>query len=91
LKKLPIFVGWASWRKVNWFEANQPRIAKFARAVGADLVVVGHRRRNFLELVVGGSGGYIVDNVDCSLLVAQTTISDTAFEAELRELDAALV
>jgi hypothetical protein len=39
----------------------------------------------------GASGGYIVDNVDCSLLVAQTTISDTAFEAELRELDAALV
>lgn len=64
-------------------------IAKFARAVGADLVVVGHRRRNFLERWwSGASGGYIVDNVDCSLLVAQTTISDTAFEAELRKLDA---
>ena len=24
-KACPIFVGWASWRKVNWFEANQPR------------------------------------------------------------------
>ena len=61
------------------------QIGDFAREVKADLVVVGHRKRSFLERWWTG-GGYIVDGVDCSLLVARTEISDAAFEAELARL-----
>lgn len=59
-------------------------IATFARDVGADLVVLGHRRRSFLERWWSGpSGAYIVDNTDCSLLVARRPIRDAKFAAEL--------
>lgn len=61
------------------------QIGDFAREVKADLVVVGHRKRSFLERWWTG-GGYIVDGVECSLLVARTDISDAAFEAELARL-----
>lgn len=57
------------------------QISDFAREVKADLVVVGHRKRSFLERWWTGSG-YIVDNLDCSLVVARAEISDEAFEAE---------
>jgi nucleotide-binding universal stress UspA family protein len=64
-------------------------IGEFARQVDADLVVVGHRRRNLLERWWAGStGAYIVDNLNCSLLVARRVISDEAFEAEIRMLAA---
>jgi len=59
-------------------------ISNFVREVGADLVVLGHRRRSFLERWWSGkSGAYIVDNVDCSLLVAQHPVSDAEFAAEM--------
>lgn len=59
-------------------------ISNFVREVGADLVVLGHRRRSFLERWWSGkSGAYIIDNVDCSLLVAQHPVSDEAFAAEM--------
>ncbi|MBO9543108.1 universal stress protein [Caulobacter sp.] len=59
-------------------------ISNFVREVGADLVVLGHRRRSFLERWWSGkSGGYIIDNVDCSLLVAQQPVSDAEFAAEM--------
>jgi len=59
-------------------------ISAFVRQVGADLVVLGHRRRSFLERWWSGpSGAYIVDNTDCSLLVARRAISDAEFAAEL--------
>lgn len=59
-------------------------ISAFVRQVGADLVVVGHRRRSFLERWWSGpSGAYIVDNTDCSLLVARRPISDMELAAEL--------
>lgn len=59
-------------------------IGKFAKEVRADLVVVGHRRRAMLERWwSGGSGSYISDHLNCSLLIARNVISDEAFEAEL--------
>lgn len=59
-------------------------ISNFVREVGADLVVLGHRRRSFLERWWSGkSGAYIIDNVDCSLLVAQQPVSDAEFAAEM--------
>lgn len=59
-------------------------ISAFAREVGADLVVLGHRRRSFLERWWNGpSGAYIVDNVECSLLVARRPISDAEFAEEM--------
>lgn len=59
-------------------------ISGFVREVGADLVVLGHRRRSFLERWWSGkSGAYIIDNVDCSLLVAQQPVSDAEFAAEM--------
>ena len=61
------------------------QISDFAREVKADLVVVGHRKRSFIERWWTGAG-YIVDSIDCSLLVARTDISDEAFEAELARL-----
>lgn len=59
-------------------------ISAFAREVSADLVVLGHRRRSFLERWWNGpSGAYIVDDVECSLLVARRPISDAEFAEEL--------
>jgi nucleotide-binding universal stress UspA family protein len=62
------------------------QIGDYAREVGADLVVVGHRKRGLLERWWSGTNGaYIVDNLDCSLLVARSDISNEAFEAELSQ------
>ncbi len=61
-----------------------PAISAFARKVDADLVVVGHRRRSFLERWWSGpSGAYIVDDIDCSLLVARRPISDAEFAEQM--------
>jgi nucleotide-binding universal stress UspA family protein len=60
------------------------QIGDYAREVDADLVVVGHRKRGLLERWwSGANGAYIVDNLDCSLLVARSDISNEVFEAEL--------
>ena len=56
-------------------------IGETAKEIGADLVVVGHRRRSMLERWWSGGGeGYISDNIGCSLLIARNAISDAAFE-----------
>ncbi len=61
-----------------------PRIAAFANEIGADLIVVGHRRQGALgRWWTGATGSYISDLVSCSVLVACNAISDEAFEAEL--------
>ena len=58
-------------------------IGEFAREMNADLVVVGHRKRNMLERWWSGdAGGYISDHINCSLLIARTFVSDEAFEHE---------
>jgi nucleotide-binding universal stress UspA family protein len=59
-------------------------IADYARHIGADLIVVGHRKQNFLERWWSGSGGFLVDTTNCSLLIGRTEISDEAFEAEIQ-------
>jgi nucleotide-binding universal stress UspA family protein len=59
-------------------------IGEYAREVGADLVVVGHRKRNLLERWWSGdAGGYISDHIGCSLLIARNAVSDKSFEGEL--------
>jgi len=64
-------------------------VGAFAREVRADLVVVGHRRRNMLERWWSGpSGAYLSDHIGCSLLIARNAISDEAFEAQLDNAEA---
>lgn len=61
-------------------------IVDHVSALGIDLVVLGHRRQSFLDRWWSGAGGgYIVDGVACSVLVARDTITDEEFE---RYLDA---
>ncbi|MGH6955395.1 MAG: universal stress protein [Caulobacteraceae bacterium] len=65
-------------------------IGAFAREVGADLVVVGHHRRNMLERWWSGpSGAYLSDHIGCSLLIARSVVSDEVFEDELRRTEEA--
>lgn len=67
-----------------------PQIGAFAKEIGADLVVLGHRRRSFLERWwSGGTGGYVTEHVNCSVLVGRNPVSDEAFAAELKEAKAA--
>ena len=57
-------------------------IGNFAREVGADLIVVGHRRQSaFDRWWSGPKGAYLMDYTDCSLLVARNAVSDEAIEA----------
>jgi nucleotide-binding universal stress UspA family protein len=57
-------------------------IGKFARAVGADLIVVGHRRQSaFDRWWSGAKGAYLMDYTDCSLLVARNADSDEVIQA----------
>jgi len=59
-------------------------IGAFAKAISADLVVVGHRRQTMLaRWWSGASGAYISDHLGCSLLIGRNVIDDAAFEAEL--------
>lgn len=59
-------------------------IADRVRRLGIDLVVVGHRRRSLLDRWWSGpSGGYIIDEVNCSVLVARDTITDLEFDKHL--------
>jgi hypothetical protein len=53
--------------------------------VGADLIV-GHRKKSLLERWwSGGSHAYLVDQIDCSLLLARNVISEQQFrEAMLK-------
>ena len=57
-------------------------IGNFAKQVGADLIVVGHRRQSaFDRWWSGPKGAYLMDYTDCSLLVARNAVSDEAIEA----------
>jgi nucleotide-binding universal stress UspA family protein len=58
-------------------------IGEYAKEIGADLVVVGHRKRNLLERWWSGdAGGYISDHIGCSLLIARNAVSDKALDGE---------
>ena len=61
-------------------------IAAYARQVKADLVVVGHRKKNLIERWWSGeSGAYLVDHLNCSLLVARNAITDEEFCRAIEE------
>jgi nucleotide-binding universal stress UspA family protein len=61
-----------------------PQIGAYANEIGADLVVLGHRRQNALERWwSGGTGAYVSDHVKCSVLIASRAISDADFQAEI--------
>ena len=55
-------------------------ISAYAREVDADLVVVGHRKKGLLERWWSGeTGAYLVDHIQCSLLIARRVVSDEEF------------
>ena len=59
-------------------------ISAYAREIGADLVVVGHRKKSLLERWWSGeSGAYLVDHIACSLLIARRSVTDEEFFSEL--------
>jgi len=59
-------------------------IAAFVRETGADLVVVGHQKRNILERWWSGpTGAYICDFIGCTLLIARNAVSDEEFEEQM--------
>src|SRR5512143_865768 len=59
-------------------------IGKVANEVAADLVVVGHRRKGFLERWWSDSTDtYLSDHVACSILMACNPISDEVLEVAL--------
>ncbi len=58
------------------------QIGNFAREIGADLIVVGHRRQNaFNRWWSGPKGAYLMDYTDCSFLVARNFVTDEAIDA----------
>jgi nucleotide-binding universal stress UspA family protein len=57
-------------------------VEKFARQVGADLIVVGHRRPSaFDRRWSGPKGAHLMNYTDCGLLVARNAVSDEAVQA----------
>jgi len=60
-------------------------IGTFASEIGADLIVVGHRRQSAFDRWWSGPRGvYLIDYSDCSLLVARNAVSDETIEAALQ-------
>jgi len=65
-------------------------IAAYAEAIKADLVVVGHRKKSLFERWWSGeTGGYLIDHIRCSLLIARGTVSDEEFFREIGETQSA--
>jgi nucleotide-binding universal stress UspA family protein len=63
-----------------------PTIAAWARRIGADLIVLGHRRRGLLERWwSGGSGAFLAEQVDCSVLVGRQEVTDEEFRSLMHE------
>jgi nucleotide-binding universal stress UspA family protein len=82
LKSLGVFV---EARLVSGEPAQA--IAGYAAKVGADLVIVGHRKQSLLQRWWSGpSGAYLSDHLCCSLLIARKEISQEDFFAEVTAL-----
>jgi nucleotide-binding universal stress UspA family protein len=63
-----------------------PTIGAVAQEIGAELVVVGHRKQSLLSRWwSGATGGYLSEHIPCSLLLCRNEITDEAFEAAMRE------
>jgi nucleotide-binding universal stress UspA family protein len=72
-------LGFSPTARLGMGAAGQ-EIAKVAEEIGANLVVVGHRPTGPLARWWFGSvGTYLVKHLRCSVLVAQTEISDDQF------------
>ena len=72
-------LGFAPVAKLRVGDPGQ-EIVKMAAEIGANLVVVGHRHHGRLSLWWFGSiGTYLIRHLRCSVLVAQTEISDQQF------------
>lgn len=55
-------------------------IRQYAVEVGADLVVLGHRRQSLLERWWSGSANsYLTDQLGCSILIGRLEVNDVAF------------
>lgn len=64
-------------------------ISEQAKAWGAELVVLGHRRQSLLERWWSDAhGAYLVDHVGCSVLIARQVVSDDDFESRLKKTSA---
>ena len=72
-------LGFTPTARLEVGDAGQ-KIAEVAEEIGAHLVVVGHRPQGALARWFGSIGSYHVKRLRCSVLVAQTEISDTEFE-----------
>ena len=71
-------IGFSPTAKLSTGEAGR-EIAKVAAEIGANLVVVGHRPDGLLARWFSSVGTYLVKNLSCSVLVAQTEIDDEEF------------
>jgi nucleotide-binding universal stress UspA family protein len=71
-------MGFSPTARLSTGEAGR-EIAKVAAEIGANLVVVGHRPDGLLARWFSSVGTYLVKNIRCSVLVAQTEISDEEF------------
>ena len=59
-------------------------IGAYARETSADLVIVSHRRQNFLERWWSRSASdNLIDHVSCSILISRNAISDAEFDAAI--------
>jgi nucleotide-binding universal stress UspA family protein len=72
-------LGFSPTSRLEVGDAGQ-KIAEVAEQIGAHLVVVGHRPQGPLARWFGSVGSYLVKRLRCSVLVAQTEISDHEFE-----------
>ena len=72
-------MGFSPTARLGMGAAGQ-EIVGIAEEIGANLVVVGHRPTGPLARWLFGSvGAYLVKHLHCSVLVAQTEISDDQF------------
>jgi nucleotide-binding universal stress UspA family protein len=71
-------MGFMPIARLEFGEAGR-QIASVAKEIEANLVVVGHRPDGPLARWFGSVGTYLVKNLGCSLLVAQTEIGDEEF------------
>ena len=72
-------MGFAPTASLSIGEAGR-EIAKVAKAMEANLVVVGHRADGLLSRWFSSVGTYLVKHLQCSVLIAQTEIGDEEFE-----------
>jgi nucleotide-binding universal stress UspA family protein len=62
-------------------------IAAYAEEIGADLVVVNHRKQSLIDRWWAGSSNAVLSaRLPCSMLVSRNVMSDERFEEEMRRL-----